>query len=629
MASMLLWRRSAAARHVIWTTAFATLLALPALALLLPAWPHWLANGVLRSDASVTFRTMTMAQSASGASAAGNAPAATAPAPRVGGVPFDARGMALFLYGLGVLGAMTKLALDYVSMARLRRTLTASGYDAVEFGIEEPVELLETNAGMPMAAGVLRPAIFLPAESAAWDRERVRMVVLHEYAHVARGDAASQLLARAALCVQWFHPLAWFAWREFLKERERAADDLVLRTGALPSEYAGHLLEIARTHQAAPAGAAAGIAMARQSQLEGRVTAILDSNVKRGTAGRTALAASVLAALVLAAPLATVRAQSQAEQLPPPDVELAIASANAQKNHELLEQAAGAYEKLRKFPEAQKLREAALAMRKLAGNPQYAEGLIRLAELAQKRNAVAEAVELYTQAVQLGDMPETYPALLNLGLNAAFSGRNLEQGREYLQRARNVAKTGNQIARAMTWMAVLQNNDPDRAAETEQLYRTAISLSDGDSGEQALATEMLARFLRLANRGDEAEPLEQNAKTMRRKLAQSMSPSYGTAAVSNVRRVGNGVTAPKLIYKMEPSYSEEARAVKLAGTVLLKVVVDVDGRAKDIQVVNGLGLGLDEKAVEAVSAWRFKPGELDGGALVPVLATIEINFRLL
>jgi TonB family protein len=63
--------------------------------------------------------------------------------------------------------------------------------------------------------------------------------------------------------------------------------------------------------------------------------------------------------------------------------------------------------------------------------------------------------------------------------------------------------------------------------------------------------------------------------------------------------------------------------------VLLKVVIDVDGRAKDIEVSKGLGLGLDEKAVEAVSAWRFKPGELQGGALVPVMATIEINFKLL
>ncbi|MGK4277469.1 M56 family metallopeptidase, partial [Escherichia coli] len=86
-------------------------------------------------------------------------------------------------------------------------------------------------------------------------------------------------MARTALCLQWFNPLAWMAWREFLKERERAADDLVLNAGARASDYAGHLLEIARTMQSRPVSAAAAIAMARPSQLEGRLLAILDSGV--------------------------------------------------------------------------------------------------------------------------------------------------------------------------------------------------------------------------------------------------------------------------------------------------------------------------------------------------------------
>jgi TonB family protein len=84
---------------------------------------------------------------------------------------------------------------------------------------------------------------------------------------------------------------------------------------------------------------------------------------------------------------------------------------------------------------------------------------------------------------------------------------------------------------------------------------------------------------------------------------------------------------PTLLYKLEPEYSEEARAAKLAGTVLLKIVVDVDGKAKDIEVMNGIGLGLDEQAVLAIQRWQFKPAEKDG-APVPVMATIEVNFKL-
>jgi TonB family protein len=92
--------------------------------------------------------------------------------------------------------------------------------------------------------------------------------------------------------------------------------------------------------------------------------------------------------------------------------------------------------------------------------------------------------------------------------------------------------------------------------------------------------------------------------------------------------VGGGVTAPSLLFKVEPEYSEEARSAKLLGTVLLKLVVDTDGLAKNIQVLKSQGMGLDEQAVIAITQWKFKPGTKDG-APIPVQAQIEINFKLL
>lgn len=635
--ALALRRRSAAARHIVWTAAFAVLLALPLLSISLPAWPHPFANAILVADSGVTFHANAAAPRAA---ALGSANAA---APQLSGksgpaVPrFDPRRAAMALWACGALLGLLQMAWAYAAVGRLSRQLAPAPWHPSEFGISEPVRLLETGYGMPMAAGVFRPAIFLPAESAAWTWERVRVVVLHEYAHIVRGDAAAHLVARLSLSLHWFNPLAWLAWREFLKERERAADDLVLGAGAVATDYAGHLLEIARTMQSAPAGAAAGIAMARRSQLEGRLLAILDSRVKRSAPGRAALAAAVVAALLLAAPLATVRAQSQAEQQPPADVDAVIAAANARKNHELLDQAAAAYEKLRQFTEAQKLREAALAIRKLSGNAQYAEGLVRLGQLAQKRNANAEAMQYYTRAVEVGDMPQTVPALIELGLDAAFGfhisvnppalGKNLPLAIDYLQRARNAAKSGNDIGRAMTWLAFVQQDDAAKIAEVESMYRTALALEDPGSSQAALTSGFLARFLNQQGRVDEAATLQASAATAHRALVASLSPKL-VSTVSGARKVGGGVTAPALLYKVEPSYSEEARALKFQGTVLLKVVIDVDGRAKDIQVVRLLGMGLDEKAAEAVTAWKFRPGEA-GGVPVPVQAQIEVNFRLL
>jgi len=107
-----------------------------------------------------------------------------------------------------------------------------------------------------------------------------------------------------------------------------------------------------------------------------------------------------------------------------------------------------------------------------------------------------------------------------------------------------------------------------------------------------------------------------------------VGPGSGGGIGGGVFRVGGGVSAPRLTYKVEPEYSEEARKNKYQGTVVLAVEVWPDGRAHNLRVVRSLGLGLDEKAIEAVSKWKFVPGKKDGKS-VRVAATIEVNFRLL
>jgi TonB family protein len=102
----------------------------------------------------------------------------------------------------------------------------------------------------------------------------------------------------------------------------------------------------------------------------------------------------------------------------------------------------------------------------------------------------------------------------------------------------------------------------------------------------------------------------------------------GTMGPDSVFPVGGGVSAPAVILKVEPEYSEEARKRKYGGTVMLALIVDTEGRARNIHVVKSLGMGLDEKAIEAAEKWRFKPG-MKGGQPVEVRVTIEVNFRLL
>jgi TonB family protein len=105
-------------------------------------------------------------------------------------------------------------------------------------------------------------------------------------------------------------------------------------------------------------------------------------------------------------------------------------------------------------------------------------------------------------------------------------------------------------------------------------------------------------------------------------------PGSGGNAGGGVYRIGGGVSQPVPIYRPDPDYSEEARKAKYQGTVILAIVVDEKGNPRDVRVLKPLGLGLDQKAIEAVEKWRFRPGMKDGHP-VKVMAQIEVNFRLL
>jgi len=109
---------------------------------------------------------------------------------------------------------------------------------------------------------------------------------------------------------------------------------------------------------------------------------------------------------------------------------------------------------------------------------------------------------------------------------------------------------------------------------------------------------------------------------------RGVGPGSGGGIGGGAYRIGGGVSAPAVLAKVEPEYSEEARKAKFQGTVMLYIEVDENGKPKNLRVVRALGLGLDEKAIEAVSKWKFRPGFKDGKP-VTVAATVEVNFRLL
>ena len=613
--------RSAAALHLVWTAGLAAILALPLFTLAIPA-----VRVNVPVPPALVFQTTAVDRPAAAAPQAAGPAAAIAPAHRAPWRP-DWRLWLTLLWAAGAAASLAQMLAGWAAMARVRRRARPfidPELQPLLAGCD--VDLLETRAGaMPVSFGILRPAIFMPADAAEWTAERRRIVLLHELAHVRRGDHATHLLARAALSLYWWNPLAWMAWRESLKARERAADDMVLASGAAAPDYAGHLLEIARTMQAAPAIGWAAVAMARPSQLEGRLLAILDSRRSRDSHTRASAWVAALAAAAIVIPLAALQAQDAAPP-PPGTVDAAISAATVQKNHDMLEAAARDAEAIRNYDTARKLLDSSLAIREQAAGPSsvsYGLGLIKIGDLeAERSTKPADAEFFYQKALTvLQGTPEAATALIDLGILALVRPEP-EEAFSYFERAR--AADPSKAATALMWQAIARDRQA-RADEADTLYHAAMEAADPHSPEAATVAVLYSRFLSRRNRPADVKlfQVQDQAAELRKAEALQPAPSGSTAV-----RVGGGVTAPALIHKVEPQYTEQARAARFDGTVVLYVEIGPDGKAHNIRVMRSLGLGLDQKAIDAVGQWQFNPGMKDG-VPVNVQATVEVNFRLL
>jgi len=106
-----------------------------------------------------------------------------------------------------------------------------------------------------------------------------------------------------------------------------------------------------------------------------------------------------------------------------------------------------------------------------------------------------------------------------------------------------------------------------------------------------------------------------------------LGPGTGGNYGGGLRHVGGGVSAPEVIYKVEPEFSEEARKAKFMGVVTVNLIVDTKGLPQNVRVIRGVGMGLDDKALEAVRQYRFKPA-MENGHPVPVQVNVEVNFQI-
>ncbi len=222
------------------------------------------------------------------------------------------------LWGIGLICVVVRWGCGFWNAERMARTAIPAGpieHDwrrvvneiSAELDIDREVRILvHADASTPMTWGMAHPVILLPTQAAAWSHERMRIVLSHEMAHIRRNDWLFQIIGWAACAVYWFNPLAWMATHRLSIDREQACDDDVIAMGTRPTDYASHLLEIARAlhdQREAPCGT---LAMARTSELEGRLMSILNHQTPRKQRYGFAIVPTTLSIIGLSASLAAV-----------------------------------------------------------------------------------------------------------------------------------------------------------------------------------------------------------------------------------------------------------------------------------------------------------------------------------
>ena len=349
-------RASSALRHFVWLLAILGVLLLPVLAVTLPQWgllPAWLDVRTAITTVSDSQHSALAGQSEPQPQGAPNhaleieasethdeARAGAMPAPlptdqhrrsegrprvdsvassgdvRVGRANlFEILAPAVWLVGVAV--CCTSTLIGAISLRRLGRSSQRVADESQlglltdlcrQVGVRRPVTLLQSHRrSMPMTWGAVWPRLLVPDEFADWESDRKRIALLHELVHIKRHDYLVQLVTGLACAVHWFNPLVWLARRQMVIEREGACDDVALRMGSRPSDYAEHFLHIGARLSSGWAARHVAAAMARQSQMESRLRAVLDPSRSRKPLTRATLVIGALALGLAATSLAMLR----------------------------------------------------------------------------------------------------------------------------------------------------------------------------------------------------------------------------------------------------------------------------------------------------------------------------------
>ena len=687
--AFLLRRRTAALRHLLWHGVLLTLLLLPLLSLVLPPLrrPALL---VARDEPPNAFQSPKRRVS---------------PAAAVVINAYDSRSddqtdrrVILVLAALYFAGAAAVFFRLCVGLSR-QRSLLANSPGIVDADLRQEVHELWLARGwrwksrvcecadicVPVAVGVSEPVVLLPSQWRSWDKETREAVLIHEMAHVERGDATTLIFASLATCVYWFHPLSWILKRHLALLAEQSSDEEVLRH--VDSErYAKILVDIARDLQHSGRrffGSLPAAPMVQYSQFRLRLERILSAKPVV-EAGSRFVRATLVACLV---PLAYLSAAGHLErQVIEEDrgLDSLVAAAHSEGVTELEDQ-------LQRDLTNQQVREKLLILysqplhmgdsamqekrdeqllwlianhpesevlgRRDFGWPSYdPRASLELHEPSQPHYSEAESL----WAGQLANRPESPEVLAHAAI--FFQHKDAARALDLIKKARQLDpnKAGYVEYEASIYSAaeLLATMPPGSFADgmresslTQSLREELATSSDAEllaaAGANLMAgarmrnsfsrsaglslrqpfsgAELAARGKQLMDRATALDPENLFVKRVMENMnrPRSQPPPFGPPGAV---RIGPRVMDSSLLHKADVVYPPLAKQARIQGNVVFNVAVDTDGSVSDIGLWSGHPL-LVNAAKEAVAQYRYRPTLLNGNP-VPVITTVTVEFRL-
>lgn len=237
--------------------------------------------------------------------------------------------LALFgtaVWGIGCLGFLGRIWRGQLALKQLRktsqvvidsRTLEQADRARRRLHLDRPVEIVSQDRFcIPMTWGVWQPKVLLPKSAVDWSEERISLVFLHEMSHIKRWDCLWEWLVQICCAFYWFHPLVWRAAHCLRREREPSCDDLVLSMGVRRSTYAVELLDISTGGQRDVLQLCTAIAMAKSSEIRGRLQAILDDSTNRHQPTKVFTSLLAILLIVCSTTVAVVVRAAEQEEIP-------------------------------------------------------------------------------------------------------------------------------------------------------------------------------------------------------------------------------------------------------------------------------------------------------------------------